>query len=800
MKKEKVELEEEFIQEDGSETEGKKGGRKRGAKKAASKMKGLAVFLLSFIFSLVAFLSFFGQSGVLGFYLQDFLGQAVGFGKWLMPFLVLKLGWDYFRRQNEPREIFWLEFSGAGLALFFLATLFHIFAQDPKEMSEWAEKGWGGGYLGFGLAFWLDKYLGKIATVILSSGLAAIGIGLFFNLSFAQSSEKALDFLRSLKNLFLLLREKFVFRGFKKREIKEIELKKEISAENFQKSEGEMESEDGLGGNIKNLRFDDEEPQEKEPEFFQREEEAFLDRNKKTKKKIIWEFPSLDILEKGLVRKLPKNLEINAQKIKETLQHFGITVEPSGQNFGPTVVQYTFKPAAEVKLSKILAYQSNLALALEAHSLRIEAPIPGKSLVGVEIPLAEADRATVNLRSALESEIFQERHSKKLTVVLGEDVNGDLILGDLEKMPHLMIAGATGTGKSVCINAILLSLLYQNSPEDLGLVLVDPKRVELSFYKNIPHLLAPVVVEPSRAVRVLEWAVKEMSDRLRLLEEAGSKDITSYNEKVSKGKIREIEDKETKTYHHEPFPKMPYIVIVIDEMADLMITQGKQVEKLIVRLAQLARAVGIHLIISTQKPSVEAITSLIKSNINTRIAFRVSNNMDSRIILDKSGAEKLLGRGDMLYSSVESMNLKRIQGVYVSEKEVEKVTDFYIKQANRNGFVRDDSLSQSLEEDINQPPVKGGLFDQGKEERDELFETAKQLILEKRRASTVFLQKELAIGYPRASKLMDLLEKRGVVGGASGSKGRQILLGTNQTERPEFQTEIEERDENEGGL
>ena len=278
------------------------------------------------------------------------------------------------------------------------------------------------------------------------------------------------------------------------------------------------------------------------------------------------------------------------------------------------------------------------------------------------------------------------------------------------------------------------------------MVLVDPKRVELSFYKNIPHLLAPVVVEPSRAVRVLEWAVKEMSDRLRLLEEAGSKDITSYNEKVSKGKIREIEDKETKTYHHEPFPKMPYIVIVIDEMADLMITQGKQVEKLIVRLAQLARAVGIHLIISTQKPSVEAITSLIKSNINTRIAFRVSNNMDSRIILDKSGAEKLLGRGDMLYSSVESMNLKRIQGVYVSEKEVEKGTDFYIKQANRNGFVRDDSLSQSLEEDINQPPVKGGLFDQGKEERDELFETAKQLILEKRRASTVFLQKELEIG------------------------------------------------------
>lgn len=775
MKKEK-EFEE--LKEDEEQDE-KKSKRRKKRRKKSSRAKRFSIFVLALVFSLVAFLSFFDQSGVAGVYLRDFLGQIFGFGKWLVPFLVIKLGWDYFRSEAEEVELFWLELAGAGLGVLFLSTLLHIFADNPDQMADWAKNGLGGGYLGFGLAFWLGKYLGKIATVILSSGLALVGMVLFLNLSFSASGEKFLDFLKSIGRGFRLLKEKFIFRGFVKKEIGDEPKTAESETDEEKEAQAQQKEKEEELENIKNLRFDDD-PDPEDQESAQQEANFLgegMDKRKKEKKPIKWIFPALNLLEKEGTRKLPKNLEVNAQKIKETLRNFGINVEPSGHNFGPTVVQYTFKPAAEVKLSKILAYQSNLALSLEAHSLRIEAPIPGKSLVGVEIPLIESDRATVKLRSALESEIFKERSSKKLTVILGEDVNGDLILGDLEKMPHLMIAGATGTGKSVCINSILLSLLYQNSPEELGLVLVDPKRVELTFYKDIPHLLSPVVVESSRAVGVLKWAVREMEQRLRLLSEAGSKDIHSYNEKVAQGKIREILDEATNEYHHEPFPKMPFIVIVIDEMADLMITQGKEVEKLIVRLAQLARAVGIHLIISTQKPSVEAITSLIKSNINTRIAFRVSNNMDSRIILDKGGAEKLLGRGDMLYSSVESMNLKRIQGVFVSEEEVEKVANFYIQQARNNGYVRDDTLSQSLDENINQPPIKGGLFDQ-KNEKDELFEMAKQVILEKRRASTTFLQKELEIGYPRASKLMDRLVAEGVIGQASGSKARQILLGS----------------------
>lgn len=762
--------------------EEKKNYRKKRDKKNRQ-IKGLTIFLVSLIFSLVAFLSFFDQSGVVGNYLQDYLGKIFGFSKWLVPFVVIKLGWDYFQKQKQEPELFWLEFSGASLGIVFLSTFFHLFADKQTEMLFWAEQGLGGGYLGFGLAFGLVKYLGRIASFILSFGLMLMGIILFLDLSFSTSSEQFFNFLRLVKNIFIWMKTKFVFRGFVHKKIDE-----KLPIENEEKSESEILREE-LTENIKNFRFDDD-PLEEDGEMVddvEADNNAGKNEKKKLKKNIRWFLPDLKLLDKEDARKLPKNLEINANKIKETLRHFGIAVEPSGHNFGPTVVQYTFKPAAEVKLSKILAYQSNLALSLEAHSLRIEAPIPGKSLVGVEIPLMEKDRVKVRLRSALESKLFKTRSSRNLTIVLGEDVNGDLILGDLGKMPHLMIAGATGTGKSVCVNSILLSLLYQNSPEDLGLVLVDPKRVELTFYKNIPHLLAPVVIEASRAVNVLNWAVGEMSRRLKLLEEAGSKDIYSYNEKVAKGKIREVLDEKTKKYQQEFFEKMKFIVIVIDEMADLMITQGKEVEKLIVRLAQLARAVGIHLIISTQKPSVEAITSLIKSNINTRIAFRVSNSMDSRVILDKSGAEKLLGKGDMLYSSVESLNLKRIQGVFVSEKEVENVVRFYEKQVAKNGFVQDDGLSQSLDEDMNQPLANGGPFDQ-KETKDELYEMAKKVILEKRRASVTFLQKELEIGYPRASKLMDLLEQRGVVSQASGAKARQILIGSEEMDSGEEET------------
>ncbi|MDA3814771.1 MAG: DNA translocase FtsK [Patescibacteria group bacterium] len=493
-----------------------------------------------------------------------------------------------------------------------------------------------------------------------------------------------------------------------------------------------------------------------------------------------WKLPPVNLLEKNATKAKPKNLEKNAKVVKKTLHDFGIEVEISGYNVGPTVVQYTFKPAVGVKLSRILALQNDLALALAAHSVRIEAPIPGKSLVGVEVPLPEEQRAMVKMRSALETEVFKSRDSN-LTVILGEDVNGDLIIGDIKKMPHLMIAGATNTGKSVSVNSILTTLLYQNSPEELKFIMVDPKRVELSFFNGIPHLLTSVIVDTSKVINALKWAVNEMERRYKVLQDIGSKDIHSYNEKVSQGKKRQVMDEETGKYEYEELEKMPFIVIVIDELADLMAAHGKEVEGAIVRLAQMARAVGIHLVLSTQRPSVEVLTGLIKANIGTRIAFQVATQIDSRTILDMGGAEKLLGNGDMLFSSTSSPKPKRIQGVFISENEIRKVVKFIKKQSEESDFDEQEDLSESLEEQLESSM---GVFsgpDTFGDKDEELFEEARHIIIENKKASTSLLQRKLSIGYSRAARLMDMLEESGVVGPAEGTKPRQILTASGES-------------------
>lgn len=457
-----------------------------------------------------------------------------------------------------------------------------------------------------------------------------------------------------------------------------------------------------------------------------------------------WEFPSLELL--GLSDSIPDagNIAKNRETIQKTLKDFSIDVSMSDVNVGPTVSQYTLKPADGVKLTAITAREKDLALALAAPSVRLEAPIPGKSAVGVEIPNKAA--ATVTLREILESEEWKKAESK-LNLALGRDAAGLPFVVDLKRMPHMLIAGATGSGKSVCINSLLINLLYHNSPNTMRLLLVDPKRVEFTEYNGIPHLLAPVVTEVDKTVSLLKWTVAEMERRFKLFAESSSRNIEVYNENPSDGKL-------------------PYIVVIIDELADLMTQAANEVETSIVRIAQMARAVGIHLIVATQRPSVDVITGLIKANIPTRVAFAVASNADSRTILDQGGAEKLLGRGDMLYVSSDMAQPKRVQGVMVTDKEIRTVTEFL----KREGHTEYDESITNFKTQSSHVMGEGGDVD------DSLYEDAKELVVQTGKASASLLQRRLRVGYARAARLLDLLEEQGVIGPADGAKPRDILI------------------------
>ncbi len=442
----------------------------------------------------------------------------------------------------------------------------------------------------------------------------------------------------------------------------------------------------------------------------------------------------------------PNSGDIHArqQAIQKTLENFGIPVEMGELSVGPTVTQFTLKPHEGIKLSRITSLSNDLALSLAAHPIRIEAPIPGRSLVGIEVPNQVI--ATVGLREIIDSREFKGRHSN-LTVCLGKDVSGKPWVADLAKMPHLLVAGATGSGKTVCLNTIILSLLYQNHPDDLKLMLIDPKRVELPVYNGIPHLLTPAITEVPKTINALKWAIAEMDRRFNKLSDAGKRDISSYNESAEE--------------------KMPYLVIVIDELADLMVASASEVEASIIRLAQMARAVGIHLIVATQRPSVDVITGLIKANITCRIAFSVASATDSRTILDSPGAEKLVGRGDMLFLSAELSKPKRIQCCYVSDNDIRRVADF-IKGQLEEPVTYEEGVTER-----NGGTSSGGGFADGDD--DELYDEARDLVVRANKASASYLQRRLSIGYARAARLLDLLEERGIIGKGEGAKPRAIL-------------------------
>ena len=463
-----------------------------------------------------------------------------------------------------------------------------------------------------------------------------------------------------------------------------------------------------------------------------------------------WKFPGIDLLNQQQDKADAGNVQGNAEIIKDTFANFNIEVEMEGANVGPRVTQYTLKPPANVKLTKITALENNLALDLAAHSIRMEAPIPGKRAVGIEVPNVKS--ATVRVSSIFQAQEWKDI-SSPLAFAIGKDISGKAVAAALDKMPHLLVAGQTGSGKSVMINTILTSLLYRNSPSDLKLILVDPKQVELKPYDEIPHLLAPVITEPEKCISALKWAVAEMERRYTALADASKRNIKEYND-AKKGE------------------GMPYIVIVIDELADLMMVAARDVESLIVRIAQKARAVGIHLVLATQRPSVDVITGLIKANVPARIAFTTASQVDSRTIIDQIGSEKLLGMGDMLLLTADMPKPKRIQGAFIDEPEISKVVDFIRMQ--RPPQYDDEVVSQPV-----QLNGKGGVVaDMDGGMGDDEFRDAVRVVIDSRKASTSLLQRKLRIGYGKAARIIEEMEEQGIVGPADGARPREVLVSS----------------------
>lgn len=481
-----------------------------------------------------------------------------------------------------------------------------------------------------------------------------------------------------------------------------------------------------------------------------------------------WQPPSLELLERNESGADAGDTRQNAQIIHDTLSEFNIDAEMGDINVGPKVTQYTLRPPSGVKLTRITALETNIALNLAAQSLRIEAPIPGQKAVGIEVPNRKA--ADVRLYGTLNSKQWKSAR-EQLSFAIGKDISGQVVVGELGKMPHLLIAGQTGSGKSVMINTLLSSLLYRNSPSDMKLILVDPKQVEMAPYEDIPHLLTPVITEPEKTISALKWAVNEMERRYKLLAAEKIRNIRDYNKKLqSRAKKIAIADENGNVQQHED-GSMPYIVIVVDEMADLMMIAKRDVEALIVRLAQKARAVGIHLVLATQRPSVDVITGLIKANVPARISFTVASQVDSMTILDQAGAEKLLGQGDMLFYTPSMSKPKRIQGAWVTDDEVNKITD----------HLRMQMAPQYNDEVVAQPVQlngKGGVIMDFSEGGDDKFKDAVRVVVERRKASTSMLQTRLGIGYQRAARIIEEMEERGIIGAANGSKPRDVLISS----------------------
>lgn len=735
------------------------------------------VAVLLFLVAILLSLGFFDVAGVLGQYLDKIIKLSFGWGKWVFPLVLIASGVILLFRKET---LFYVsKLIGVGVAFVCFLGFLHVYLESEKFLAI-AKAGEGGGYVGFAVAQGLVKISSVTAASVILAAFFLIGIIIAFNFSIVGFFRK----LFSLKKSEEILAENGSGANGKKEFVKGPDEDKEKEMEKEKIEEQINAEKESLFNSIKRKIYAHQ-PETPEEELTENIRVGSNDDD--------WQFPPIDLLESSMGKAQGGDVKKNAEIIQRTLGHFGIEVEPGDIKTGPTITQYTFRPAVGIKLSKITGLSDDLALALAAHPIRIEAPIPGKSLIGIEVPNKAV--AIVRLKDLLRTDQFQKRKSS-LLLALGRNVNGECIFSDLAKLPHLLIAGSTGTGKSIYVNSIILSLLYQNSPQDLKMILVDPKRVELSRFNGIPHLLTDAIVDNGKVLSALKWAIGEMEKRYMMLQETGSRDIDSFNQKVLAGHKNKKVNPETGEVMEEEISKMPYLVIIIDELADLMMSHGKEVEGAIIRLAQMARAVGIHLIISTQRPSVEVLTGLIKANITNRIALKVATQIDSRTILDTGGAEKLLGKGDMLFLTSGSEGIRRIQGAFISEDEVTRVVKFVKKQKMEHG---EEELGENItagarssENNYENQLDLNAVSDGGDE--DNLFEEAKRVVIEAKKASASLLQRRLRVGYARAARLLDILENKGIIGPGEGAKPREVYLAPNDTDYADPMMDQEKRD------
>jgi len=676
------------------------------------------ISIILFALAVIFILSFQGAGGVAGEYVLDYSKLVFGACLWLIPLVFLAAGIIILRDIHESVYLSTL----LGIVIFILSFLaiVHIFLPEARQA----------GWLGYIVSWPFLELIGFWASLVIFFAALVISILIAFNIPLRKIPKEE-----------------------EEEEAVAEKTPKGIKGIGFSPSEKRMGR--FIKGIFKKPRFETKEMGEEE--VVEKEKEELIPTTTPILKD--YTFPSIDLLEADKGHPSSGDIKTNMNIIEKTLENFNILVEMGEVNVGPTVTQYTLRPSSGVKLSKITALQHDISLALAAHPIRMEAPIPGRSLVGIEIPNKTA--TLVRLRDLLTGFDYK-KDGHNLNIVLGRDVAGHPIWANLNKMPHLLIAGATGSGKSICIHSIISTLLYQKSPWELKFILIDPKRVELPLYNGIPHLLTPVIVELNKVINAFKWAIKEMEERYRLLSDVEAKDLATYNEKIAKTSPKEI---------------LPYIVIVVDELADIMAAHGKEVEGAVVRLAQMSRAVGIHLIISTQRPSVEVITGLIKANITSRIAFQVASQVDSRTILDMAGADRLLGNGDMLFLAGDVGKPRRIQSPYTSEKEVKKVVNFLRKQAGEPEY----------EEEITAAVPEGQIDLEGRTVSfdDLLLEEAKDLVIATGKASASYLQRRFRIGYARAASILDMLEQKGIVSPADGAKPRKVLVKREEEESKE---------------
>lgn len=682
------------------------------------------------LISILMMLAAFGQAGRIGEITFNFLTKLFGIGYFLAPLILVGLGISFIAQKRHNLAVPKI----LGACLFFLSGLGLVNLVFTR-----------GGIVGNLISSPLLSLFDFWASLLFLLALLAISLLVVFEASLKVS--KIREIISKINGTKDAVQDV------------DADVEPKIKNNTEENTEQENQKDKDVEPKIATPPQDDKNQQNKKPSglvFF----------SKTSSRNIEFSPPPLSLLEKDSGKPGVGDIKANTNIIKRTLNNFGIQVEMDEVSIGPSVTRYALKPAEGVKLSRIVALQNDLALALAAHPLRIEAPIPGKSLVGIEVPNTE--KTLVGLGSLLKSPDYANS-PKALLTCLGKGITGLPNFADLAKMPHLLIAGSTGSGKSVTIHALVTSLLFRNHPDNLKFIMIDPKRVELTLYNKIPHLLTPVITDPKKAILALKWAAQEMNRRYDLLEQNSVRDIGSYHQNIYKPAI------ENKA---EEIPEnMPYIVIIIDELADIMQTYPRELEAGIVRLAQMSRAVGIHLMISTQRPSVNVITGLIKANIPARLALQVASQIDSRTILDMPGAEKLLGAGDMLFLSGEMSQPRRIQSAFISEKEVKNVVDWLIN--NYAGQPEVDSLNLNTEQKNDVSPIFDSLNDDkdSGDDDDDLYNEAKQIVISAGKASTSYIQRRLRVGYSRAARLIDMLEERGVVGPADGSKPREVVGG-----------------------